>query len=135
MTMRKCWMLALVFAVPLTAVAQKKPKPMPMPPATSHGLPISNYACSFNQSMSGANGVDYWSVMVFAEYGPKHKRYWTKSLGTFAGGESVATHGSESAASGAPNGLVLDKANYGEAGKKCTEWEEAVREGGQSNSK
>ena len=133
--MRKCWMLALVFAVPLTAVAQKKPKPLPMPPATSHGLPISNFACSFNQSMSGANGVDYWSVMVFAEYGPKHKRYWTKSLGTFAGGESVATHGSESAASGAPNGLVLDKANYGEAGKKCTEWEEAVREGGQSNSK
>lgn len=133
--MRKYWMLGLVIAVTLTAVAQKKPKPMPMPPATSHGLPMSNYACSYNQSMSGANGVDYWSVMVFAEYGPKHKRYWTKSLGTFPGGESVATHNSESAATGAPNGMVLDKTDYGDAGKKCAEWEEAVQQGGRSSSK
>ncbi|MFZ0213288.1 MAG: hypothetical protein WBE20_10590 [Candidatus Acidiferrales bacterium] len=123
--MRKYWMLALVAAIPCSAGAQKKPKPLPMPPLVSHEQPMSNYACFYSQA-SQTSATSYWDVVAFAEYGKGHKRYWSKSLGTFRGSESLTTHNSESAGSGSVVGVMVDEANYGDAGKKCSEWEQAV---------
>lgn len=128
--MRKCWMLALVIAVALTAMAQKKPKTMPMPPTVSHGLPISNYACAYSPT-SQVSTTEYWNVTGFAEYGPNHKRYWTKSLGTFVGSESASTYDAESIQDGDASSSadrVTSTGKYGAAAQKCSEWKEAVHE-------
>ena len=97
--MGKRWVLALLLVFPLATVRGKEPKPLPMPPLVSHGQPISNYACVFSEASQVAM-VDYWNVMAFAEYGNEHKRYWSKSLGTFRGSEAVTSHNSEIDAKG-----------------------------------
>ena len=125
--MTKRSMLALLLAFPCSVAAGKKPKPLPLPPLVSHEQPISNYACTFNPT-SQVSAVEYWNVVAFAEYGKKHKRYWTKSLGTFRGSESISGHNAESAGSGEAIGLIAENIQYGDAGKKCSEWEEAVQE-------
>ena len=125
--MTKRWMLALLLVFPCCAVAGKKSKPLPVPPLVSHEQPLTNYACFFNPT-SQVSAVEYWNVVAFAEYGKKHKRYWSKSLGTFRGTESIASHNSESAGGGEAIGLIAENVQYGDAGKKCSEWEEAVQQ-------
>lgn len=125
--MTKRWILILLLAFPCSAGAGKKSKPLPMPPLVSHEQPLTNYACLFTPT-SQVSAVEYWTVVAFAEYGKEHKRYWTKSLGTFRGSESIASHNSESAGGGEAIGLIAENVQYGDAGKKCSEWEEAVQE-------
>jgi hypothetical protein len=125
--MRKRWILALLLVFSCAAAVGKEPKPLPMPPLVSHGQPISNYACVFNEASQVAM-VDYWNVMAFAEYGSEHKRYWSKSLGTFRGSEAVTSHNAESAGSGAVVGMVVTNSRSADGEKKCAEWKEAVHE-------
>lgn len=122
-------MLALLFALSCAVEAQKKPKPLPMPPLVSHEQPISNYACLFTEEANPApDQHDYWNVVVFAEYGKERKRYWSKSLGTYVGTASVTSQNSESARSGSAIGGVAENFQFGEAGKKCSDWKQAVHE-------
>ncbi len=121
------WILGLLLVFPCVAASGKEPKPLPMPPLVSHGQPISNYACVFNEASQVAM-VDYWSVLAFAEYGHEHKRYWSKSLGTFRGTEAVTSHNAESAGNGQPVGMVVTNPHSADGEKKCAEWKAAVHE-------
>jgi hypothetical protein len=98
-----------------------------MPPLVSHEQPISNYACLFTSS-SQVSGVEYWNVVAFAEYGKARKRYWSKSLGTYRGSESLSSHNAESAGSGEAIGLITEQASFGDASTKCAEWKQSVYE-------
>jgi hypothetical protein len=97
-------------------IGAKKPDPAKfLPPAQSHGLAIAKYGCDkqYVQAMpSDAKRTAVWSLIVWAEYGDHHKRYWKKTYGTYqipakgtvtssaesarAVGATVATMGSES---------------------------------------
>lgn len=128
--MGKRSILALLLVFPCAVMAGKEPKPFPMPPSVSHDQPMSNYACSFVATSQVAT-IDYWNVVAFAEYGNEHKRYWSKSLGTFRGNTAVTSNGAASIASGdASNGsdVIAAVSQYGDAGKKCSEWKAAVHE-------
>lgn len=129
--MRRNWMWLLLFALPFTVAAKKKDKPLPMPPLVSHNQPVSKYACIFTPGpvVSEAESVvHYWNVTAYAEYGKDHKRYWSKFLGAFRGGQTLTSHNSESALSGSTIGMMTEEANYGDAAKKCTEWKQEVHE-------
>ncbi len=125
--MAKRWMLALLLVFPCTVTAGKEPKPLPMPPVVSHGQPISNYACVFDEA-SQVSTIDYWTVVAFAEYGKERKRYWSKSLGTFRGTSAVSSHNSESAGSGRAIGMVVADVRSEDGEKQCAEWKAGVHE-------
>ncbi|MFZ0335868.1 MAG: hypothetical protein WAN10_15835 [Candidatus Acidiferrales bacterium] len=128
--MAKRWILGLLLVFPCAAGLGKEPKPLPMPPLVSHDQAMSNYACNF-VSTSQVSTIDYWNVVAFAEYGNEHKRYWSKSLGTFRGNTAITGDGAASIPSGdASNGsdVVTAVSQYGDAGKKCSEWKAAVHE-------
>ena len=128
-TMAKRWIGVLALLIAFPYCAAKEPKPLPMPPLTSHGRPISKFACSFaEQPNPGADVDNYWNLTVFAEYGPEHRRYWAKSLGTFASKVTVTSQNGESAKSGRAVGPVVQSTNLGEAGNLCAQWKIAVHE-------
>jgi hypothetical protein len=128
-TMAKRWIgiLALLLAFPYCAA--KEPKPLPMPPLTSHGQPISKFACTFMEQPNPSRDVDsFWNLTVFAEYGKDHKRYWAKSLGTFPGKTTVTSSNGESVKSGNAVGPVVQQNSFGEAGNLCVQWKVAVHD-------
>lgn len=133
--MRKYAFLAFLIALPCFA-GDKKPKPLPMPPATSHNEPISKYACMFTeQPTAAANEYTLWMVEAYAEYGPSHKRYWSKTLGSFRGTIAVTSHNAETAGGGTPIGLIHEEDSIPDAQKKCAEWKMAVHQMLQDSAK
>jgi hypothetical protein len=116
-----------VACISLFCRSRQKTETFAMPPLVSHEQPLTNYACVFTPT-SQVSAVEYWTVLAFAEYGKGHKRYWTKSLGTFRGNESIASHNAESAGGGEAIGLIAENVQHGDAGKICSEWEGAVQE-------
>lgn len=120
-------LLVLTF-VAWSVVAAKKPNPKKvLPPAESHGTAISRYGCDrqFVQYMpSDANRTAVWSLIVWAEYGKDHKRYWKKTYGTYqiAMTGEVQSSG-ESAGSGAAIGPIASESfDFGPMDKGCAEW-------------
>lgn len=70
----------------------------------------------------------FWNLTVFAEYGKQHKKYWSKSLGSFPGKTTVTGSNGESVKSGAPVGPVVQETSFGEAGNLCMQWKIAVHQ-------
>jgi hypothetical protein len=106
----------------------KKPQKLPLPPLVYHGERISNYACEMTE-ISGTSVRYVWSLDVYAEYGPKHQRHWTKRLGIFEGSsneDTVTNRVAESAASGAPISPMTTWTKVGAAQQKCQEWKQQV---------
>ena len=127
--MKKYACLSFLFLLPCSAGANKKPKPLPMPPLTSHGQPISKYACDFTEEPETSfDEYYYWRVVAYAEYGDEHKRYWSKGLGTYKGTAALTGHQPESAANGKVIGLMNETVYLGDAQKKCAEWKTAVHQ-------
>jgi hypothetical protein len=125
--MKKPWrcMLGLLVACSCAAVAGEKP--LPMPPLNSHGQSISKYACIFTEeSETSVDEYYYWRVVAYAEYGQDHKQYWSKALGTFRGTAAVTSYNCESAGTGRAVGPINETVYLEDAGKKCSEWKEAV---------
>lgn len=107
-----------------------------MPPQTFHNLPISKYACLFTEEPETSfDQYYYWRVVVYAEYGEAHKRYWSKLLGTYKGTAALAGHQPESAANGKVIGLLNETVYLGDAQKKCAEWKVAVHQMLQNSAK
>ncbi|HKV27467.1 MAG TPA: hypothetical protein VJN90_04235 [Candidatus Acidoferrales bacterium] len=127
--MTRYWILGLLLTIPYSAVAQNKTKSLPMPPAISHGQQISKYACMFTEEPeTSVDEYYYWRVVAYAEYGPEHKRYWSKALGTFRGTAAITSHNSESAGTGRAIGPVNETVYLGDAEKTCSQWKSAVHE-------
>lgn len=127
--MAKRWIAILALLVALPYCAAKEPKPLPMPPLTSHGQPISKFACTFMEQPTRTVDVDsYWNLTVFAEYGKEHKRYWSQSLGAFPGKTTVTSSNGESVKTGAAIGPVVQSNNFGDAGNLCVQWKIAVHQ-------
>lgn len=127
--MAKRWIGMLAFLVAFPYCAAKEPKPLPMPPLTSHGQPISKFACTFMEQPMRTVDVDsFWNLTVFAEYGSEHKRYWSKSLGSFPGKTTVTGSNGESVKTGNAVGPVVQENTFGEAGNLCIQWKVAVHQ-------
>lgn len=131
--MRKyCTALFLLFASPYLASSQK-PKPEKfLPPIESHGMSISGYGCDrlyVSDSKSTSKLTSYWTLLVWAQYGEKHKKHWQKSYDTYEipVRNSVNSSG-ESAGSGEViGGYELKSYDFTPLDKACTEWGAQVK--------
>ena len=121
--------LILCFLLVIPCLSTAKDKSFPIPPLTSHGQPITKCACIFTeQSETSVDEYYYWDVIAYAEYGPEHKRYWSKRLGTFKGTAAITSHTPESVGTGRPIGQTNETVYLGDAEKTCSEWKQAVHQ-------
>lgn len=127
-----CTALFLFFAAPYLASSQK-PKPDKfLPPIESHGMSISGYGCDRQHvadSTSTSKDSSYWTLIVWAQYGDKHKKYWQKSYDNYEipVKHSVSSSG-ESAGSGAAIGAFGSESyDFTTLDKACAEWGTRVK--------
>lgn len=123
--------LVLLLAASCPAGAQR-PKPAKfLPPPESHGLTISGYGCD-RQSVADSptpRSVSFWSLVVWAQYGKEHKRYWQKTYGTYEipVKPSVNSNG-ESAEAGDPIGEYETRSyDFTPMDKACAEWTAQIK--------
>jgi hypothetical protein len=74
-------------------------------------------------------GKSYWTLIVWAQYGKEHKRYWQKSYGTYEIQVRNTVHSSgESAGSGAAiNAYATESFDFSLMDKACAEWDAQVK--------
>lgn len=118
--------LLMLFAAPCLA-GPKKPDPAKfMPPAESHGMTISGYGC--DKSASGTSTVQsggaYWSLIVWAQYGKEHKRYWQKTYGTYQVPvkPAVGSSGESAGSGGAIGAYGTESYDFSSMDKVCADW-------------
>lgn len=123
--------IVLLLVVPCLAARKPKDKKL-LPPAESHGLPISGYGCDKQQDLdapSTSKNSSFWRLIVWAQYGDKHRRYWQQTYGTYeVVSKQLLGSSGESAASGAPIGVYENPSyNFSPMDKTCNEWGLQVR--------
>jgi hypothetical protein len=116
----------ILFAAPCLA-GPKKPDPAKfMPPAQSHGVPITGYGCDKMASATATaqSSGAYWILIVWAQYGQQHKRYWQKNYSTYQVPVKHELKGaSESAGSGAAlGGYGTESYDFSSMDKVCADW-------------
>jgi hypothetical protein len=103
-----------------------------MPPAESHGMPIIGYGCDKEQVTglpTSSHSDSYWRLILWAQYGKDHKRYWQKTYGTYEIPERDTMGSSgESAGSGATiGGFNTEEFDFRTMDKVCAEWGTQVK--------
>ena len=116
----------ILLAAPCLA-GPKKPDPAKfMPPAQSHGKNITGYGCDKEASGTSATNSNsaYWTLIVWAQYGQDHKRYWQKNYSTYQVPVKHELKGaSESAGSGAAlGGYGTESYDLSSMDKVCADW-------------
>lgn len=131
--MRK-YKTALVFLFLASCVAgSQKPKlDKLLPPAETHGMTMNGYGCDKDHvadSPSTSKNSSYWTLIVWAQYGKEHKKYWKKTYGTFEVPVKNSVNSSgESAGSGAAIGAYSTESyDFTAMDKACAEWGEHVK--------
>jgi hypothetical protein len=122
--------LVLLLALSCLAGAQKPKIDKLLPPSESHGMTISGYGCDpelLNELPGSSKSL--FNLIVWAEYGKKHKRYWGKTYGTYqiTAKRSVNSSGEEVATGApiAPN--QVESYDFGPINKACDEWRLQVK--------
>jgi hypothetical protein len=119
--------LVLLFAASCMAGAQK-PKPAKfLPPLESHGMAINGYGCDrlyVADTMPMSRSTSLWALIVWAQYGKDHKKYWQKTYNTYEIPYKNQVHSNgESAGSGAAIGGFENKSyDFTLIDKACAEW-------------
>jgi hypothetical protein len=110
-------------------IGAKKPNPAKfLPPKESHGVTLTRYGCErqYERDMPGvAKRTAVWNLIVWAEYGTGHKRYWKKSYGTYeiSVRSKVTSSGESAGASGRAFGsMYLEAFDFTPMNKACIEW-------------
>lgn len=132
--MRKCG-LVVMLAISVSCLADpKKPKlDKFVPPAESHGKAISGYGCDKQnvvaETTSTSKPVSIWTLILWAQYGDNHKRYWQKSYDTYQVQiRRTVKHSGESAATGDAIGAYESEAyDFGAMDEACNLWGAQVR--------
>jgi hypothetical protein len=97
-----------------------------LPPVESHGAKISGYGCDRQHVADGASAKDtsYWILILWAQYGDQHKRYWQKSYDSFQIPVKYSMNSSgESAGSGGAIGAYGTKSyDFTSMDKACADW-------------
>ena len=126
--MRKYWTaLVLLFAASCPAGSEKQKLDKFLPPIESHGMTISGYGCDrvyVANSTSTSKNISFWTLILWAQYGKDHKKYWQKSYDTYQIPimNSVNSIG-ESAASGEALGAFEKKSyDFTSLDKGCADW-------------
>lgn len=118
--------VCLLFATTCLAGNKKQDPAKFMPPAQSHGQPITGYGC--DKSASGASttesGGAYWSLIVWAQYGKDHKRYWQKNYGTYQVPvkHSLGSSGESAGSGGAIGAYGTESYDFSSMDKTCADW-------------
>lgn len=95
-------------------------------------MTISGYGCDrlhVSDSTSTSKPTSYWTLLVWAQYGEKRKKYWEKSYDTYEipVKNSVNSSG-ESAGSGEViGGYELKSYDFTSLDKGCAEWGAQVK--------
>ncbi len=102
-----------------------------MPPAQSHGMTISGYGCDklAAEASTTSTGSAYWTLIIWAQYGKDHKKYWQKTYGTYQVPlkHEVKSSG-ESAGSGAAIGAFgMEAYDFSSMDKTCADWAAQVK--------
>lgn len=131
--MSKRWsLIVLAMAVSCLADSNKPKLDKFMPPAESHGKAISGYGCDrlyVRDSTSTSQPTSLWTLILWAQYGDGHKKYWQKSYDTYqvlikrtvkAGGEDVKS-------GGAIGAYENDAYDFGAMDEDCNSWGTQVR--------
>ncbi|HKN62630.1 MAG TPA: hypothetical protein VJW93_15720 [Candidatus Acidoferrales bacterium] len=124
----KYWTALVLFLAVSCLAADKKPKfEKFVPPAESHGAAITGYGCDrmhIADSSSTSKSSSYWNLILWAQYGTDHKKYWTKTYDTFQVpvNHSVKSAG-ESASTGAPiAGFETMSYDFTSLDNACADW-------------
>jgi hypothetical protein len=131
--MKKYWIaLILLSAASYIAGSQKPKLDKLVPPAESHGMTMSGYGCDkdhFADSPSTSKNSSFWSLIVWAQYGKEHKKYWKKTYGTFEVPVKNSVNSSgESAGSGEAIGAYSTNSyDFTAMDKACAEWGEHIK--------
>jgi len=101
------------------------------PPTESHGLALIGYGCDrqYVQDLpSNVKTIAQWNLIVWAEYGDHHKRYWSKTYGTYQIAAKEAISSTESAAGVGASGNVIgmEAYDFGPMDKACVEWKKEM---------
>lgn len=131
--MKKCAIaLVLLFAASCVASPQK-PKPAKfLPPLESHGKTISGYGCDrmyVADSPSTSKSVTVWDLIVWAQYGTEHKKYWQKTYGTYqiTGKNAVQSNGETAGAGDAIGEFEKKSYDFAPMDKACADWGEQMK--------
>jgi hypothetical protein len=110
----------------------KKPDPAKfMPPAQSHGMTMTGYGC--DKVAAGTSTVQsggaYWSLIVWAQYGKEHKRYWQKTYSTYQVPvkASVGSSGESAGSGGAIGAYGTESYDLSTLDKACADWGAVVK--------
>jgi hypothetical protein len=121
-------LLALVLADSFLAMGKKPKAKKLLPPAESHGAAISGCGCDrqYVQDMpSDAKRTAVFNLIVWAEYGKEHKKYWKKTYGTYQvpmKGE-VQSSGESAGPSGRAIGpMSWEHFDFSAMNKACADW-------------
>ena len=126
--MRKYWVSVILLSAASYIAGSQKPKlDKLLPPAESHGMAMSGYGCDkdhFADSPSTSKNSSFWSLIVWAQYGKEHKKYWRKTYGTFEVPVKNSVNSSgESAGSGEAIGAYSTNSyDFTAMDKACAEW-------------
>lgn len=118
----------MVLAGSSLAIAKKPKAKKVLPPAESHGMAISGCGCDrqYVQDMpSAAKRTAVWNLIVWAEYGKEHKKYWRKTYGSYQvpmKGD-VRSSGERAGRSGAAIGPISSEFfDFSALDQGCVEW-------------
>lgn len=124
-------LIVLLLALPCLAGPKANDKKL-VPPIASHSLVITSYGCDKHEVLDTtavSKETSLWTLLVWAEYGDKHKRYWQQTYGTYKVPlkQSIGSSG-ESVASGAPiGGYENPSYDFTAMDKVCGDWALEVR--------
>lgn len=119
--------LLLLFAASCVVASDKPKSDKFLPPVKSHGMTISGYGCDRNHVMdnsSASKSTSFWTLIVWAQYGKDHKRYWEKTYGTYEVPVKHSINSSgESVGSGAAIGAYKTESyDFTSMDKACADW-------------
>jgi|HubBroStandDraft_1064217.scaffolds.fasta_scaffold51870_2 hypothetical protein len=122
--------LVLLFVATCLAASPKFDKFIP--PAESHGKTLSGYGCDRMQiadSAAASKGGSYWSLLLWAQYGDDHKRYWQKTYDTFhvTIGHAVQNNGESAGGGGAIAPVATDSYDLTPMANACASWAAVVK--------
>jgi hypothetical protein len=128
--------IALVIALlGIVVVSAQDKKPLPakfLPPIESHGLIIDSYGCDnlyMQDSVDVSKQTSYWYLVVWAQYGKDHKKFWQKTYGTYElSYNNEVHHNGESAGSGGAIAAFNSRSyDFTLMNKACIEWGATVK--------
>jgi hypothetical protein len=123
----------LVLGGGVAVLAQKKPIAAKfLPPIESHGLIIDSYGCDnlyMQDSVDVSKQTSYWYLVVWAQYGEDHKKFWQKTYGTYElSYNNEVHHNGESAGSGGAIAAFNSRSyDFTPMNKACIEWGAIVK--------